>query len=173
MSERLPDRLLRDGARSLSDDELVAVLLHSSCRGTSARRLAGQLLEGLGGLGALATVDEGVIDRAGKQVRFSDNLNAKLDFEQAARYAADGTCIGGLGISGLAPSSQAAHTCGLKSGGALWCWGPNDVGQMGVPQDPSFVMPPTAMSTASGRRRLRARRARRRRRRDAADEPSR
>ena len=65
MSERLPDRLLRDGARSLSDDELVAVLLHSSCRGTSARRLAGELLEGLGGLGALATVDEGVIDRKG------------------------------------------------------------------------------------------------------------
>lgn len=65
MNERLPDRLLRDGARSLSDDELVAMLLHSSCRGTSAKRLARELLEGLGGLGALATVDEGVIDRKG------------------------------------------------------------------------------------------------------------
>lgn len=43
-------------------------------------------------------LDEGVIDRAGKQVRMSDNLNAKLDFEQAVSFAADGTCIGGLGV---------------------------------------------------------------------------
>ncbi len=65
MSERLPDRLLRDGAGSLSDAELLAVLLHSSCRGRSAKRLADDLLQDLGGLAGLGEVDEQLLDRQG------------------------------------------------------------------------------------------------------------
>ena len=63
--ERLPDRLLRDGPRSLSDAELVAVLLHSTCRDGSAPDLAHELLRDLGGLAGLGEVDEHLIDREG------------------------------------------------------------------------------------------------------------
>ncbi len=65
MNERLPDRLLRDGVGSLSDAELLAVLLHSSCRGRSALRLADELLQDLGGLAGLGEVDEQLLDRQG------------------------------------------------------------------------------------------------------------
>lgn len=65
MSDRLPDRLLRDGARTLSDNELVAVLLHSSCRGITALELASHLLESLGGLAQLATLDDDVLSHRG------------------------------------------------------------------------------------------------------------
>ncbi len=63
--ERLPDRLLRDGPRSLSDAELVAVLLHSSCRRGSASEIAHDLLRDLGGLAGLSEVDGHLIDRPG------------------------------------------------------------------------------------------------------------
>ena len=63
MSERLPERLLRDGAGAMSDAELLAVLLRSSCRGRSPQLLANELLHDLGGLAGLAQVDEQLIDR--------------------------------------------------------------------------------------------------------------
>ena len=65
MSERLSERLLRDGAGAMSDAELLAILLRSSCRGRSASRLADDLLHDLGGLAGLAQVDEQLIDRKG------------------------------------------------------------------------------------------------------------
>ena len=49
----------------MSDAELVAVLLRSSCRGRSPQLLANELLHDLGGLAGLAQVDEQLIDRKG------------------------------------------------------------------------------------------------------------
>lgn len=65
MSQQLPERLLRDGVRSLSDVELVAVLLHSSCRSISAENLAEDLLHNLGGLAGLSEVDDHLLDHHG------------------------------------------------------------------------------------------------------------
>ena len=65
MNERLPDRLLRDGVGAMSDAELLAVLLYSSCRGQSAQRLADELLQDLGGLAGLGEVDEQLLGRQG------------------------------------------------------------------------------------------------------------
>ena len=64
-SERLPERLLRDGPRSLSDAELVAVLLHSSFREGSAFDFAHELLRDLGGLAGLGEADGHVLERDG------------------------------------------------------------------------------------------------------------
>jgi DNA repair protein RadC len=64
-SARLVDRLLRDGSRSLSDAELVAVLLHSTCRNGSAVDLAHRLLDDLDGLAGLGEVDRHVLERPG------------------------------------------------------------------------------------------------------------
>ena len=80
----LPDRLLRDGPRSLSDAELVAVLLHSSCRGGSASDLANALLNDLGGLAGLGEVDGHLLDQQGVgPVRAAILLAAR---ELAARF---------------------------------------------------------------------------------------
>ena len=62
---RLPERLLRDGPRFLSDAELVAVLLHSSCRGASALDLAQELLRDVGGLAGLGEIDGHLLERSG------------------------------------------------------------------------------------------------------------
>ena len=59
---RLPDRLLLHGPHSLSEAELLAVLLHSSCRGTSALDLAHELLRDVGGLAGLGEVDGHLIE---------------------------------------------------------------------------------------------------------------
>ena len=63
--EQLPERLLRDGPRSLSDSELVAVLLHSSFRQGSAFEFARDLLDDLGGLAGLGEVDGHLLQRDG------------------------------------------------------------------------------------------------------------
>lgn len=43
-------------------------------------------------------IDDGVIDRAGRQTRDSDKRNTALDMSQAVKFAPDGSCIGGLGV---------------------------------------------------------------------------
>lgn len=53
--ERPRERLLAQGARSLGDAELVAVLLRTGQAGESALSLARRLLAGVGGLPGLAT----------------------------------------------------------------------------------------------------------------------
>ena len=52
-SERPRERLLSRGARSLSDAELVAVLLRTGMRGKSAVELAREMIGAFGGLGGL------------------------------------------------------------------------------------------------------------------------
>ncbi len=84
MGEHLPRRLLLDGAQSLSDAELVSVLLHSSCRGTSAQGLAEKLLRDLGGLAGLGSADARLLERGGVgTVRAAILLAAR---ELAARF---------------------------------------------------------------------------------------
>ncbi|MBP1641854.1 MAG: hypothetical protein H6Q03_523 [Acidobacteria bacterium] len=53
--ERPRERLLERGAATLGDAELVAVLLRTGCRGSSALDVARGLLAGLGGLAGLAS----------------------------------------------------------------------------------------------------------------------
>src|SRR4030042_176846 len=52
--ERPRERLLRQGAQSLTDAELVAILLRVGVRGTSAVELGRQILKKFGSLRALA-----------------------------------------------------------------------------------------------------------------------
>jgi DNA repair protein RadC len=52
-SERPREKLMRFGAKSLSDGELLAVLLGCGFRGTDALQLSRELLEQVGGLDAL------------------------------------------------------------------------------------------------------------------------
>jgi len=63
--ERPQDRLLRAGPRSLTDAELVAVLLRSGRRGASAVDLAEKLLDHTGGLPGLAAICAQGLLRAG------------------------------------------------------------------------------------------------------------
>ena len=62
-----PYRLIREGPRSLSDAELLAVLLHSSCR-DSAIEVATGLLDRAGGLAGLFGSGDALLDwpRVGK-----------------------------------------------------------------------------------------------------------
>src|SRR5690606_23408320 len=60
-AERPREKLLQLGARSLSDGELLAVLLGSGFRGTDAVQLAWQLLERAGGLDALLAGGAGTL----------------------------------------------------------------------------------------------------------------
>lgn len=54
--ERPRERLLRQGAQSLTDAELVAILLRVGVKGTSAVELARQILKKFGSLRAVARV---------------------------------------------------------------------------------------------------------------------
>ncbi len=40
-------------------------------------------------------------------------------------------------------SLGAAHSCAIKQDGSLWCWGKNDVLQLGIESDAAFVETPT------------------------------
>lgn len=53
VESRPRERLMRHGARTLSEDELLAVLLRTGTRGVSAQQLAAQLLTRHGGLAGL------------------------------------------------------------------------------------------------------------------------
>jgi DNA repair protein RadC len=55
--ERPRERLAAHGARALSDSELVAILLRTGCRGTTAIELARGILDAAGGLAGLPEVD--------------------------------------------------------------------------------------------------------------------
>ena len=57
LDERPRERLLRNGGRSLSDAELVAILLRTGCSGTSVLDLARDLLAATGGLSGLLVAD--------------------------------------------------------------------------------------------------------------------
>ena len=58
-------RLLRHGAPTLSDAELLEILLRNGCRGSTARDLARELLAEYGGLVALAYVEPSYLKRRG------------------------------------------------------------------------------------------------------------
>jgi DNA repair protein RadC len=63
--ERPRERLLEWGAQTVSDAELVAVLLRTGCRGTSAITLATELLLSAGGLTGLLGADPRSLRRPG------------------------------------------------------------------------------------------------------------
>lgn len=131
MSQRLATRLLRDGARSLSDSELVAVLLHSSCRSISAKRLADDLLNKLGGIAGLSEVDDQVLEQpdigtaraaillAARKLaaRFG---RAKLRERQILNQPAaevDGVCQAAIGLPTTIVQDMAA---GILCSSAFW-----------------------------------------------------
>ncbi|NNM61261.1 MAG: hypothetical protein HKM03_03750, partial [Steroidobacteraceae bacterium] len=57
IDERPREKLLRHGAESLSDAELLAILLHTGIRGRSALQLARELLSGFSSLRKLIAAD--------------------------------------------------------------------------------------------------------------------
>ena len=63
-SERPRERLLKSGPASLSDGELLAVLLGTGVRGENAAELARRLLDHCGGLAALLGASAGELARA-------------------------------------------------------------------------------------------------------------
>ncbi len=65
MGERPRERLLESGGRSLSDSELLAVLLRTGRRGASVLQLALDLLRENGGLGGLLTATPHSLRRNG------------------------------------------------------------------------------------------------------------
>jgi DNA repair protein RadC len=65
LEERPRERLLVRGSRSVSDAELVAILLRSGSRRASAVELARGLLEGCGGLLGLVRADADALRRSG------------------------------------------------------------------------------------------------------------
>jgi DNA repair protein RadC len=64
LEDRPRERLLRAGATSLSDTELVAVLLGTGVRGRDALAVAGDLLVAIGGVAGLAGVPPARLARA-------------------------------------------------------------------------------------------------------------
>ena len=65
LEERPRERLLLRGAKSLSDSELVAILLRTGCRGSSALEVGRDLLVSCGGLLGLASRDLRALDQRG------------------------------------------------------------------------------------------------------------
>jgi alpha-tubulin suppressor-like RCC1 family protein len=49
--------------------------------------------------------------------------------EAAAPCPTEITALSGLGVAGI--SAGQAHTCAVTTGGEVWCWGENDLGQLG------------------------------------------
>lgn len=84
-SERPRERLLEQGGGALSDAELVAVLLRTGYRGTSAVQMARELLEEKGGLGGLLGSSARTLRRKGLGQAKAAGLVAALEI--AARLA--------------------------------------------------------------------------------------
>jgi len=57
-TEQPREKLMTTGADSLSDAELLAILIHSGIRGRSALEISRELLQKFGGLGGLLAVDQ-------------------------------------------------------------------------------------------------------------------
>ena len=64
-SERPRERLLKQGSAALSDAELVAVLLRTGTRGTSALQMAMELIRETGGLSGLVSLTPELLRRQG------------------------------------------------------------------------------------------------------------
>ena len=65
MDEHPRKRLLHNGAQSLSDAELVEILLRNGCPGSTAKELARELLAEYGGLVGLVNVEPSYLKRHG------------------------------------------------------------------------------------------------------------
>ncbi|MBX9607092.1 MAG: DNA repair protein RadC [Gammaproteobacteria bacterium] len=88
-AERPREKLLREGSDSLSDAELVAVLLRTGVRGADAVSLARQVLSTLGGLrGLLEARQERLADCQGCGPATYATLHAALELGRRYVYAA-------------------------------------------------------------------------------------
>jgi len=90
------DKLLALGARTLSDAELLAVVLRTGYRGYSALQLASQLLEQFGGLAELVRIDASrLLACPGMGVAKYAQLRAALELarRQALQEVGDGDVL--------------------------------------------------------------------------------
>ena len=79
VSERPRERLLEQGSGALSDAELLAILLRTGHRGTSAVQMARELLEEKGGLGGLLGSTPQMLRRKGLGQAKAAGLVAALE----------------------------------------------------------------------------------------------
>lgn len=84
-SERPRERLLKQGSDSLSDSELVAVLLRTGVKGVSAVQMARELLQETGGLTGLVALTSQALRRKGLGPAKAATLLAALEI--ASRVA--------------------------------------------------------------------------------------
>lgn len=78
----------------------------------------------LGNLHACALMASGVVKCWGS------NSEGQLGDGTTTDHAAPLDVLG-LGAGALAVDAGSSHTCAVATGGALWCWGANNVGQLG------------------------------------------
>jgi len=97
--ERPRERLLRRGAATLGDAELVAVLLRTGRRGDSALAMARELLAGVGGLAGLATAAPEALHRRGLGEAKAASLLAAVEI---------GRRLAGAEVAERAPLGNAA-----------------------------------------------------------------
>jgi DNA repair protein RadC len=91
VTERPRERLLVQGSGSLSDSELVAVLLRTGSRGSSVRETAMKLLDENGGLGGLLGATPQSLRRPGIGPAKAASLLAALEIaRRLARQTVDG-----------------------------------------------------------------------------------
>ncbi len=79
VAERPRERLLAEGAGTLSDAELLAVLLRTGVRGKSAVELARELLTKFGGVGSLLGAGKALLDIKGLGEAKSAQLSAAIE----------------------------------------------------------------------------------------------
>jgi DNA repair protein RadC len=79
VAERPRERLLAEGAGTLSDAELLAVLLRTGVRGKSAVELARELLARFGGVGSLLGAGKALLDIKGLGEAKSAQLSAAIE----------------------------------------------------------------------------------------------
>jgi DNA repair protein RadC len=79
VAERPRERLLAEGAGTLSDAELLAVLLRTGVRGKSAVELARELLARFGGVGSLLGAGKALLEIKGLGEAKSAQLSAAIE----------------------------------------------------------------------------------------------